>query len=213
MMLKKILKISLIFSAVLTLGCADKVTVEVKTLNKEDTILAFGDSLTFGMGAKPHESYPDQLAEITGYSVINAGLNGDTASGAIKRLNKEIEDYNPKLVILGLGGNDMLKKKDEQLEDDLTKLVDFIKSKDIQVVMLSTPQPNIVMGMIGALDDAPLYASVAKNTQTYLIEDVYSNYLSQKKYKSDLIHLNAEGYKLVAEDIAKELKNAEFINY
>lgn len=212
-MLNKILKISLILTAITIMGCSKKVEIDVKTLGKEDTILAFGDSLTFGMGAKANESYPEQLSNITGYHVVNGGLNGDTANGALPRLKREIEESQPKLVILALGGNDMLKKQDEKLEENLTTLIKYIKEKDIQVVMLATPQPNVFSHMIGTLKDASLYSNVAQNTQTFLIEDVYSNYLSQKKYKSDLIHLNADGYNLVAQDIAKELKNNYFIEY
>lgn len=210
-MLNKILKISLIVTTLMIVGCSKKVEIDIKTLNKEDTILAFGDSLTFGMGAKPNESYPEQLSNITGYHVVNGGLNGDTANGALPRLQREIEESQPKLIILALGGNDMLKKQDERLEENLTELINFIKEKDIQVVLLATPQPNVFSHMIGTLKDASLYSNVSQNTQTFLIENVYSNYLSQKKYKSDLIHLNAEGYTLVAQDIAKELKKNDFI--
>lgn len=210
-MKRKILILSLFLSSLMIIGCKNQINFENKTINKDETIIAFGDSLTFGMGAKPIESYPERLAEITGYHVVNAGLNGDTAKGALKRLHKEVEENNPALVILGLGGNDMLKKNDDELEENLILLVNYLKEKNIQVVLLATPKPDYLGGMVGYLTDAPVYKDVAIKTQTFLIQDVYSQYLSKNEYKSDLIHLNSKGYNLVAEKIAKELKDKQFI--
>lgn len=167
--------------------------------------------MVWGMGAKKNESYPEQLQSITGYMVINAGLNGDTAEGSLLRLKKELSENKPKLVILGLGGNDMLRGKDKQLEENLNLLIKEIKSSGAQVVLLGTPTPNILRGMIGSLKDAEVYRKVAKEQLVALIDNVYSKYLSKNKYKSDQIHLNKEGYYLVAKDIAKELKDYGFI--
>ncbi len=210
-MFNKILKISLIVSTVLIIGCGDKIKVNTLPLSKEDIILSYGDSLTYGMGAKKNESYPEQLQSITGYMVVNAGLNGDTAEGSLLRLKKELAENKPKLVILGLGGNDMLRGKDKQLEENLNLLIKEIKSSGAQVVLLGTPTPNILREMIGSLKDAEVYRKVAKEQQVALIDNVYSKYLSKNKYKSDQIHLNKEGYYLVAKDIAKELKDYGFI--
>lgn len=207
----KILHILLFFSIISLSACGKKTDVSIHTVDKSAVILAFGDSLTYGYGAKKDESYPAKLESIIGYKVVNAGLNGDTAEGAITRLVEEIEDNKPELVILGLGGNDMLRSKGN-LESNLIKLIEYIKSQNIQVVLLATPEPNVTRNLIGVLKDAPVYSEVSKKTQTYVIEDIYAKYLSKEKYKSDLIHLNAEGYNLVAEQIASELKDKKFIN-
>lgn len=206
---KKIYSIFIVIG-VLFLNACSKIEFESQKISKNDTIVAFGDSLTNGMGASKENSYPAQLEILTGYSVINAGKNGDTAEYAKERLIETIEEYEPKLIILGLGGNDMLKGK-SNLEQNLKDLVNTIKERNIQVVLIATPEPNFFKSAIGALDDADVYEKVSKDTNTYLVKNVYSKYLSDNDYKSDQIHLNAKGYSLVAKDIAKELKDAGFI--
>lgn len=192
-------------------GCSDD--IEVNTLSRSSTIVAFGDSLTYGYGANTLEdSYPSKLEEITGYKVINAGLNGDTAHNGTERIISVVEESNPNLVILSLGGNDMLRKQDQKLAANLSKIIEYLKTRNIQVVILAEPQPSITLLSMG-LSDADVYNELANKYDIPIIKEVFSKYLSQQKYKSDTIHLNSEGYQLVAEDVAKELKSIGLISY
>ena len=70
----------------LAISSFTKKGTETMQLNKTDTILAFGDSLTYGFGAKPNESYPTLLSQYTGLKVINSGINGDTSEEGLRRL-------------------------------------------------------------------------------------------------------------------------------
>lgn len=186
--------------------------VEVEPLSKGDTILAFGDSLTYGYGAYAGFSYPEQLSKIIKMKVVNAGVNGNTTKDGVNRLSEVMNEHKPKLVLLGLGGNDMLRKVPEQtIIDNLTLLIKQIKAKDAQVVLLATPKPSL-LGSVGYLNDADFYKKIAKQENVLLIEDVYSKFLSKSEYKSDLIHLNQKGYALVAEEIADFLKDNNFID-
>lgn len=186
--------------------------IKVDKLDEGSIILAFGDSLTYGFGAGSIEnSYPSKLQNITGYSVINAGLNGDTASNGRYRIVDVVEEYNPDLVIVGIGGNDMLRNQDKQLENNLSKIVEYLLEQKIDVVLLAEPQPSMTF-MITSLSDAEVYKNVAKKYNIPVISDVYSNYLSDNKYKSDTIHLNSDGYELVAKDIAESLREFGYID-
>ncbi len=202
-------KIILLFAMFCLSACSK---VEVEPLDKQDTIVAFGDSLTFGYGAYAGFSYPEQLSKIINMKVINSGVNGNTTSDGLARLSNVLEEHKPKLVLLGLGGNDMLRKVPEQtIVSNLTSMIQKIKSKNIQVVLLATPRPSL-LSSIGYLSDADFYKDVAKKESVLLIEDIYSSFLSKAEYRSDLIHLNQRGYELVAKKIADFLEDNNYID-
>lgn len=205
---KNLLIIFLIFVLSIILGCSQKLT----PLNKTDKIIAFGDSLTYGYGSTEGNSYPKILSKITGYNVVNEGLNGDTAQNGKVRLKETVQKENPAAVILSLGGNDMLRKNNQNLKEDLIEMIEYLKSNNIQVILLAEPSPN-VLGMTIGLKDADVYQEVAKKEKVLLLDNIYSKYLSDSSLKSDLIHLNDKGYNKVAEDIAKRLKNSHLIDF
>lgn len=202
---------AILFSSLLALGaCSDH--DDVVKLQNDSKIVAFGDSLTYGYGAtNEDDAYPNKLEKISGYTVINAGLNGDTAHAGVKRIRKVVQEHNPDLVIVSLGGNDMLRKQDKELESNLSAIVEYLLSRNIQVVLLAEPQPSMAF-LVNSLSDAAVYQKVANKHKIPLIENVFSRYLSEYKYKSDTIHLNSSGYELVAEDVAKELKSIGLID-
>ena len=82
-------------------------------------MLAFGDSVTHGTGAKQGEDYPARLAERTGWKVVNAGIPGDTASAAKARIDGMLRETAPAMVIVELGGNDFLRRRvDRDIKED-----------------------------------------------------------------------------------------------
>lgn len=204
-MKKIIIGIVCSLSLVLT-GCHKK----LPQISNESKIVAFGDSLTYGYGAGDEQAYPQQLEKIIGYKVINAGLNGDTASAGKTRLRNIVEEYNPQVVIIGLGGNDMLRGSAQELKTNLEEMIFYLQGKNITPILLAEPQPSILGATLG-LKDAEVYENVSKTTGVYLLSGIYSKHLSKQEFKSDMIHLNAKGYRLVAEDIANELKNSGLI--
>jgi lysophospholipase L1-like esterase len=109
--------------AILILFSFNLFTMENKKMNiltPHDTILAFGDSLTYGHGAANNESYPARLSNLTGKRVINAGVNAETSDEGLRRLPQLLEDKSIKLMILCFGGNDiMLKKSMSSLKQNL----------------------------------------------------------------------------------------------
>src|SRR5687768_13408228 len=73
------------------------------------SIIAFGDSLTAGYGAQEGEAYPARLAARLSVPVVNAGVSGDTTESALDRIQNDVLSANPRIVIIGLGGNDFLR--------------------------------------------------------------------------------------------------------
>jgi len=170
-------------------------------LSPHDVILAFGDSLTHGTGASEDTAYPAVLASLTGRTVINAGVPGDTTTSALRRLPEVLAEYRPRLVLLCLGGNDMLGKQPESItENNLRLLIQTIRASGAEVVLIGVPEPKLFGG-------APdFYARVARDMRLPLEDEVFNEVLKDNRLKSDPIHANAAGYRVVAERLAEFLR-------
>ncbi len=192
--------IVVVFVALILLTLPNK-SIKMNTLLPHDTILAFGDSLTYGYGASYDESYPAHLSSLTGHKVINAGINGETSDEGLQRLPKLLEDKSIKLMILCFGGNDILRRQSmEALKNNLKTMIRMAKVKKIDVLLVAVP--NISLFGLAPLE---LYEEVAEEEEIPLLSGVLSNILSRPSLKSDQIHPNALGYKQMAENIYESL--------
>jgi acyl-CoA thioesterase-1 len=172
-------------------------------LSPHDVIVAFGDSLTQGTGASDDTAYPAVLASLTGRTVINAGVPGDTTSSGLQRLPEVLAEYKPRLVLLCLGGNDMLRKQPAaSTENNLRLLVQTIRASGANVVLIGVPEPKL----FGGTPD--FYARIAEDMQLPLERDVFNDVLKDNRLKSDPIHANAAGYRQVAERLNAFLREA-----
>jgi acyl-CoA thioesterase-1 len=175
---------------------------ELPKLLPGDVILAFGDSLTFGTGASREESYPTVLSERIGFQVINAGVPGEVSGKGLERLPKVMARVKPKLVILCLGGNDMLRRQDpRRTEENLKQMVRVIRDQGAGVVMLGVPEPGLF------LSTADVYERVASELDVPLEDDIVPDLLGDNRYKSDHVHPNAAGYARLAEAVEALLRD------
>jgi len=172
-------------------------------LNSHDVIVAFGDSLTHGTGASEDTAYPAVLAALTGRTVINAGVPGDTTASALQRLPEVLAEHQPRLVLLCLGGNDMLRKQPTATtENNLRLLVQTIRTSGAEVMLIAVPEPKLFGAAPG------FYARLAEEMQLPLEQDIFNDVLKDNRLKSDPIHANAAGYRVVAERLAEFLREA-----
>lgn len=174
-----------------------------------ERVVALGDSLTFGYGASQNLSYPKILAQKTGWEVINAGVNGDTTANVLSRLEGVIAQ-KPKLVLLGIGGNDVLRRIDSDVtKDNLLSIIDQLQNHDIEVILIAQPYLS-PSNLIGKASDNPIYKQVAKQKDIPLFAKSWSRILSDNTLKSDQIHANDLGYRKFAEELYEFLQELGF---
>jgi len=181
---------------VLLFGCNEN-QPQLKPLSDNAVILAFGDSLTYGIGAATGQSYPEVLSQLTGHSVVNAGISGEISAEGLQRLATLLNKHQPELLILMHGANDILRKLPLQtMRANIEKMLQLAQERKIQVLMVGVPKFNLF-----ALNSAPLYAEVAASYQVPIELEVLPEILSQRDLKSDTVHPNQAGYQLMAERI------------
>lgn len=172
-------------------------------LAQDDVVLAFGDSLTYGTGASEADSYPAVLETLIGRKVVREGFSGETTEQGVERLPDLLEQYRPRLLLLCMGGNDMLRKLDAgATEANLRTMVRLARDRGIAVVLIGVPEPRLFAGA------APFYARIAGDYDLPLEGKILADLLYDNAYKSDHIHPNARGYRKMAEAVAALLKQA-----
>jgi acyl-CoA thioesterase-1 len=196
-------KFLLLFIGVIFLGaCSNQTPAVLPFISHDGIILAVGDSLTYGSGAGGKEnSYPAVLEKLIDRKVINAGVPGLMTKGALQRLPKLIQQYKPDLVLLCIGGNDFLKRvHKETVEHNIATMINMLQLKNIPVVLIATPKPGLT------ITPPELYEQIAKTYNIPIEQNLLAKLERKGEYKSDSVHLNALGYKTLAEGIAQTLK-------
>lgn len=183
------------------IGCAKP---RVEKLDPHSKVLAFGDSLTAGLGTGPGESYPAILEKMLGCQVINSGVSGEDTEAGLVRLPAALEEHQPQLVILCSGGNDMLNHQpNSQTEDNLRKMIETIHASGADILMIGVPRPGLLLRV------PKFYRKLSKEYELPYEGGLLAEILSNGSLKSDYIHPNEEGYQLMAERIHSLIKASE----
>ncbi|MHB8123336.1 MAG: GDSL-type esterase/lipase family protein [Desulfuromonadaceae bacterium] len=194
-------KVLLIVAVMLLAACSK--TAQLPLLSPDATVLAFGDSLTAGTGAGEAESYPAVLSALTGLRVINAGVPGEVSGSGLLRLPELLDRERPSLLILCHGGNDLIGHTGHQLiADNLRTMIRLAMERGIPVLLIAVPSPDL------SLTPPPLYADVAKEFTIPIEVKALPHILAKGTLKSDYIHPNAAGYRMLAEALVDLLKKS-----
>ncbi|WP_201597553.1 GDSL-type esterase/lipase family protein [Psychrobacter vallis] len=185
-------------------GCSSEPQQAV--LPEDSIVVALGDSLTYGYGTSLETAYPMVLAELSKWRVINAGVNGDTSADVLARVD-EIVKKAPDLVLLGVGGNDVLQRlPPDTTRANITATIDTLKSANIDVVLIAEPYFS-TSALFGKASDNPLYKDIASAQDVPLYSGGWSAVLSDDTLKSDRIHANQAGYRQFAEGLYEYLQD------
>ncbi len=174
---------------------------KLNPINNNSIILAFGDSLTQGVGVKTENSYPKILSELSGLNVINSGVSGETTDIGLNRLPTELEKYNPSLLLLLEGGNDILRNRDHsQIKMNLNNMIMVAKNHGVQVVLIGVPEKKLFSS------SASIYRELAEEHDLVFEGELIGSLMRSPSMKSDSIHFNKSGYQKLAESIYELLK-------
>ena len=166
-----------------------------------ENIICFGDSLTYGTGASKGMDYPSQLSGLIGKPVINAGIPGDTTTSALSRLERDVLSRSPKIVIITLGGNDLMRgvSREEAFRNLKTMIVSV--------------QGRGALVIVGGIDlsfrgrgFSEGYRKVSEDTGAVLVPDVLKDILGNSARMSDPIHPNDAGYAVMAAYFREAIK-------
>ncbi|RVU85892.1 arylesterase [Leucothrix sargassi] len=181
---------------------------DLKPIPKRGTILAFGDSLTVGVGTTKINSYPSVLAELTGLNVINEGVSGETTSGGLARLPETLDRTMPDLLILIEGGNDILRNlRHTNIKANLKAMIELTQSRGIPVVLIGIPEKSLLS------NSAPFYEELAEQYELVFDDSLIGGLQRSPSMKSDLVHFNREGYRRMAESIYELLESAGALSH
>ncbi len=167
----------------------------------ERPVIAFGDSFTEGIGARAEQSYPDQLSRMTGVKILNHGRSGDTTFDGLDRLKSDVCDWNPSLVLLCLGGNDLIQRiTPEQTLANLRRIVGSVQAGGTPVLILGL-RGSWLLGMD---HDTPT-RSLARELGCPLIPLILDGIWGVPWLMAEHVHPNGRGYRRVAARVASSL--------
>jgi acyl-CoA thioesterase-1 len=193
-------------------GSETKPLAVPQTASDRPKIVAFGDSLTAGFGLTENESYPYLLqqkldADGYDYEVVNAGVSGDTSLGGLERADWVLDTENVQVMILELGANDLLRGIPvAKMKDNLEKIISKAKARNVKVLlcgMLAPPTmgPEYQRAFTNAFPDLASEHTIA--FVPFVLEGIA---LNKDLNQADGIHPNAEGEKIMTDNVYKALK-------
>jgi lysophospholipase L1-like esterase len=164
-------------------------------------VIAFGDSLVEGVGASRGHDLVWLLSTRVGTPVVNAGRRGDTTAAALARLDRDVLSRDPRVVIVILGGNDLIRRVPrEQTLQNMSQIVERIRARGAGVILAP-----VSLGVI--VDQyADGYDEIADRTSSVLVTDILEGILGQTGMTSDPIHPNDRGYELMAARLEPALR-------
>jgi len=202
---KIIISLCLLINISALLSCSKE--TPLLPLEPNATILAFGDSLTYGTGTSRDNAYPAVLEKMTGLKVVNAGIPGEISAAGLTRLPALLREHHPDLIIICHGGNDILRHMNlNQTHNNIQKMITLAQANNTQIILIGVPEFGLF------LDTLPLYSDLAESNHIPIAEDILGDILAKNTLKSDQIHPNAQGYQILAKRIASLLKQSGAIS-
>ena len=165
-------------------------------------VVAFGDSLTFGTGTTGDNDYVAVLSRRVGVDIHNAGVPGQPTGSALNRLDASVLARNPKIVIVLLGGNDLLENVPLQTRvSNITAIVQRIRGSSAAVLLVGIGRPPIDP-FDGALP------GLASGTGSTYVPDILEGIFGVPSLMFDLVHPNNAGHAIMADRLEPALRVA-----
>lgn len=175
----------------------------------ERLVLAFGDSLYAGYGLDRGQSLPDAIQtrlrrDGINATIVNAGVSGDTSAAGRQRLAFVLDNLprKPDLVLLGLGGNDVLRQiPAPETRKNMSAMLDELRRRGLPVVLTGMKAPpNLGADYVAAFDG--IWPDLAKRDQAGLYPFILDGVIGDPKLmQADRVHPNAAGVDRIADRV------------
>jgi acyl-CoA thioesterase I len=150
--------------------------------------IAFGDSLTEGLGAERGEDYPAVFARLTGIKIKNLGISGNTTQDGLARIGEAVQ-LKPRVVLLCLGGNDTLRQIPREVTfENLGTMIDRFHGVGSFVVLIGVQSASLLRDK-----NYEHFEALAKEKQVLFLDNILDGVLFNRALMSDQIHPNRQG--------------------
>ena len=182
-------------------------------LPANSTVLILGDSLTQGVGASSAQTnYPALLKQQSQWNIINGGISGNTSAQALAHLPELLQQHQPKLVIISIGGNDFLQRlSNSDTQANIAQSIALSQQSGAQVLLVAVPELTLAAA-VGHPNDHAMYAQLAQSHQVYLLEDAWSDVLADDSLRADPVHANDAGYQAFSKLLVKRLQQIGWLD-
>lgn len=168
--------------------------------SKAPDIVAFGDSLTYGLGVSRDNSYPAVLSKLAGREIVNLGVSGNTARQGAQRAH-DIGKNMPRMVLIEFGGNDLLQQRPmQETRQALEEIIDYVHGLNAMAVIVDTGG-NYQMARY-----TKMMKKLAKKKRALFIPAIMDDIFNNKSLKSDILHPNEKGYEIIAVKVYEGIK-------
>lgn len=192
-MLPKLIFVAIILILTSTLFSYQK---HKNIVNRASLIVFFGNSITAGKGAGVGEDFPSLIGKTLNVPIVNSGVSGSTTSNALLRINNDVVRKNPSIVVIELGGNDLLEHVDSEVSRrNFDLILSKIKPTGTKIVILDVK--FFVFDKKYETD----WANLAKKHNAIFVPDILEGVITDPSLKFDDIHPNAKGYQKIAEKL------------
>ena len=180
---------------------------------EEETLLILGDSISAGYGINQKDNWVSMLQskfnnDGTSIKLINSSVSGDTTSGGLQRLRRDLQKFDPDYVLIELGGNDALRGYPiKRIKDNLQTMIALIKNNNSKALLMQIRIPPNY-GQKYTLAFERIYLELASSEEIYFLPFMLENVgLNPDLMQPDGIHPNAKAQPLIAKDMKKNLDN------
>lgn len=165
------------------------------------SVVCFGDSITYGYGAEENGDYPSALAALSRVTVVNAGVSGDTTIGGVDRMDEDVLSYEPELVIVEFGANDFLNQVPrEKTVENMRLIVRRAQEEGAMVAITDISAGMLFREYRGA------FQVLARQEGALFIPNALAGIITDPSLKSDFVHPNSRGYRLIAQRIYRAVR-------
>ena len=178
---------------------------------EEETLLILGDSISAGYGINQKDNWVSMLQskfnnDGTSIKLINSSVSGDTTSGGLQRLKRDLQKFDPDYVLIELGGNDALRGYPiKRIKDNLQTMIALIKNNNSKALLMQIRIPPNY-GQKYTLAFERIYKELASSEEIYFLPFMLENVgLNPDLMQPDGIHPNAKAQPLIAKDMKKNL--------